>query len=262
MAGIVLLLVLSLFAASNSCHAGDYRIGAGDVLRIKVYDNPDLDTVTRVSGDGNIHLPLLGNVKLLDLTVLAATRKLEKLLADGYLVNPQVSIYVEEFKSKKAMVLGMVNHPGLYELSGPITLLELISKAGGLSRDAGKIATVKRSGTGDKGQDVVVIDLSSLLEKGDLSRNIQIRDNDTVIIAKAGMCYVTGEVKRPDAYKVENGATVLKMITMAGGFTGKAAENRVQLIRVIQGQKKEYNKVDLDTRVQADDVIVVPESFF
>lgn len=259
---IVIFCFVGVFPLSGFSGADEYRIGEGDVLRIKVYDNQDLDSVARVSGSGNIQLPLLGNVNVSNLTVLEVGKKLESLLANGYLINPQVSVFIDEFRSKKAVILGMVNKPGLYELSGPITLLELISKAGGLSKEAGGTATIKGRDATDKEKKINLIDLASLLEGGDLSSNVLIQNNDTVIISKAGMCYVTGEVNKPDAYKVESGATVLKMITMAGGFTGKAAKSSVKLIRMVDGTKNEYNNINLDTKVEADDVILVPESFF
>ena len=117
----------------GSALAEDYIIGPGDVLRVTVYDNNDLETVTRVSDTGAIILPLLGQVKVNELSISQASNKIANLYSDGYIVNPQVSIFVQEFRSKKVIVLGQVNRPGLIELSGPTTFLELLSKAGGLA---------------------------------------------------------------------------------------------------------------------------------
>lgn len=254
------MLVSSLLVFNSDSEAADYILGPGDVIRISVYDNADLQTIARISDDGYVIMPLLGHVRIQGLTVSEASNHIAERLADGYIINPQVNIFVQEFRSKKAIVLGRVNRPGLIEMSGPTSFLELISKAGGLADDYGETATIKRQ---DKGQDdVVMVDLKSLIEGGDLSQNIPIRDGDTVYISKAGMCYVTGEVNSPNAYRCSDNITVLKLITLAGGFTGKAARSRVRIVRIVKGSKTVFEDVDMDTHVQPDDVIIVPESFF
>ena len=152
----------------GSAVAAEYRIGPGDVLNITVYDNDDLETMVRVGADGKIIFPLLGQVEVKDLSISQVSDKITQLLADGYLVNPQVNVFVKEFRSKKVVVLGRVRSPGLVELSGPISFLELVSKAGGLEKDAGDTATIKRK---KEDQDtVIVVDLLSLLEGGDLTQ--------------------------------------------------------------------------------------------
>lgn len=239
--------------------ATEYKAGVGDVLRITIYDNEDLDTVARVSGDGMVSISLIGRVKVAGLTSNQIADKIEKKLSAGYIINPQVTVFVEEYRSKKVSILGMIRNPGLYELSGPTTLLELISTAGGLTDEAGNKATIQKGG---KQTNVKTIDLEALLEKGDLNQNVQVNDKDSIFIGRAGTCYVTGEVNQPDSYVIEKDATVLKMITKAGGFTGIASKSKVKLIRVINGEKKFVKNVTMDTKVVADDVIVVPESFF
>ena len=240
--------------------AADYFLGPGDVVKITVYDNDDLETISRISDDGNIIMPLLGQVKVIDLSVSHASEHIATLLADGYIINPQVNIFVQEFRSKKAVVLGQINRPGIIEMSGSITLLELISKAGGLSGDFGETATIKRKNI--NANDVITVNLNSLIEGGDLNQNIPIRDGDTIYVSKAGMCYVNGEVKSPNAYKCGDNITILKLITLAGGFTGKASKSSVRIVRIVNGEKTIYKDVEMDTVVQPDDVIIVPESFF
>ena len=115
-------------------------------LNITVYDNADLETMVRVGADGTIIFPLLGQVEVSKLSISQVSDKITRLLADGYLVNPQVNVFVKEFRSKKVVVLGRVRVPGLIELSGPISFLELVSKAGGLEKDAGDTATIKEKG--------------------------------------------------------------------------------------------------------------------
>jgi len=248
---------LSLF---HLVEASEYRVGSGDIIRISVYDHQDLETKVMVSGDGKIVMPLVGQVVVSNLTIPEVSEKITELLADGYIINPQVNIFVEEFRSKKVVILGQVNKPGLIELSGAISFLELISKAGGLAKDAGDTATIKRSGADES--DVIVVDLVSLIEKGDISQNVPILDGDTVNIAKAGMCFVTGEVKKPGTYQCSENTTILKIIALSGGFTGKASKSSVRIVRVVGSDKKIIKDVSLDTILQEDDVIVVPESFF
>lgn len=255
----LLLILLSLPAISPAL-AADYILGPGDVLKITVYDNDDLETFTRISDEGSIIMPLLGQIKVDGLTVSEASEHIAALLADGYIINPQVNIFVQEFRSKKAIVLGQVNTPGIIEMSGPITLLEIISKAGGLAQDYGETATIKRKNSSAK--DVAMVNLNSLIEGGDVTQNIAIQDGDTIYVSKAGMCYVNGEVANPNAYKCGDKITVLKLITLAGGFTGRAARSSVRILRIVNGEKTLYKDVDLDTLVQPDDVIIVPESFF
>lgn len=256
----VVFLIL-VFAGNCFAAVEEYRVGPGDVLSINVYDNDDLTTKVMVNSDGTIIMPLLGPVEVAGLSIPDVTGKITALLADGYLVNPQVNVFVEEYRSKKVVVLGQVRNPGLIELSGAITFLELISKAGGLTNEAGDTATIKRS-SNDGSDDIVVVDLDALIEKGDISQNVQILDGDTVNVAKGGMCFVTGEVGKPGTYPCDSATTVLKIIALAEGFTGKASKSGVRIVRVVDNEKRVYKDVDLDTSLQQDDVIVVPESFF
>ena len=257
---LVLLGLTFLMITLSSAKATDYVLGPGDVLKITVYDNDDLLTKARVGDDGNIIMPLLGQVRVDGLTVSQAADHLTALLADGYIVNPQVNLFVEEFRSKKAVVLGQIHRPGIIEMSGSITFLELISQAGGLAGDYGETATIKRKSS--SASDLITINLKSLIEGGDVTQNVIIQDGDTIYVSKAGMCYVNGEVQRPDAYKCGDNITVLKLITLAGGFTGKASRSSVRILRIVDGEKRLYKDVEMDTIVMPDDVIIVPESFF
>lgn len=265
---VLLVSVFFLLLAPLSAETieSDYLVGDGDVLKITVYDNPDLETISRIDTDGSIQFPLIGQVDLSGLTVAKVAERLEELLVDGYLVHPQVSVFIQEYRSKKVVIMGQIKTPGVYELSGSTSLLELISMAGGLRENAGDKLTINRKlsgeGAGGKKQKVLRLDLQRLLEDGDASQNVQILDKDSIFIAKSGMYYVTGEVKKPDAYKVEEGATVLKVISMAGGFTKIASKGRVRIIRTTDGEENILEKVSLQEPVLPDDVIIVPESFF
>jgi polysaccharide export outer membrane protein len=261
-------LILSVLLASLVCLwradtllAKDYRVGPGDVLSVSVYDNDDLATKVRVSSAGTIVMPLLGQLEVKDLTINEITEKITRMLSDGYLVNPQVNVFVEEFRSKKVVVLGSVKTPGSVELNGPSNFLEQSSKSGGLDKDAGPTASLQRQGTGEA-KEVIVIDLRALIDRGDLTQNLQINDGDSVFISKSGMCYITGEVKEPGTYPCGEGATVLKLVALAKGFTGKASKSSINIVRLVDNKKTVLDDVDLSATLTNNDVVVVPESFF
>jgi polysaccharide export outer membrane protein len=251
-------LVAVIFAAP--LYSQDYVVGERDVLRVTVYDHPDLTTVGRVSGEGTFFFPFLGDVKVKGLTIPQIAVKISSQLADGYIVNPQVSVFIEEYRSRKVLLIGEVTRPGPYELTGPTTLLELLSRAGLLSGNAGDEAIIKRKLS--EGEQTVKIDLGRLIEKGDTTVDLVLQDGDTIYIPKAGVFYVHGEVKNPNVYKYKEGLTVIKAITMAGGFTDIASPKRIRIKRKENGKEVTLEKVGFDELVKADDVIVVPESLF
>ena len=253
-----------VFFVCTGSFAQDYVVGEADVLKIMVYDHDDLTTTVRVGGDGMITFPLLDRVTVAGLSISAISKEIAARLVDGYIVNPQVNVFIEEFRSQKAVILGQVGKPGLYELQGQYMFLELISKAGGVTKDAGDKAAIKRKvgSESENGENVITIDLNALVEKGDMSQNIRILDGDSIYVAKAGLYYVTGEVKKPDEYKFKEDTTIIKAIIIAGGFTDKAAKKSVNIIRKIDGEKKVIKKAKMDKLILVDDVIVVPESFF
>lgn len=253
------LLVWAALAQATETH---YRIGEGDVLRITVYDNPDLTTQTRVSSNGTIDFPLIGKVQISGQTVAQVTDAIAGRLGDGYLVEPQVAIFVEEFRSQKAVIMGQVKNPGLYELSGPTTLLQLISKAGGVTADAGETVTIRRSAANRQAEPTVTIELKEVLDRGDSPLDVPIADGDSIFVPQAGVFYVTGQVRKPDSYKLERGISVITAITKAGGFTELASKGKVRIIRKTDGGEQVLKNVPMHEPVQVNDVIVVPESFF
>lgn len=251
-------LIVLLASLLTSAAALEYQIGAGDVVRINVYDHPDLATTVRVDNEGSVLFPLAGKTIIGGLSTSQASDVIAKKLDGVYIVNPQVAVFVEEFKSKKVVVLGEVIRPGLYELTGETQVLELISQAGGLSKNAGQTATLRRAEDSGQAQESS-INIKELLENGS---DLQLMDGDTLTVEKAGVVYVTGEVRRPAAYALDSDTTVIKAITMAGGFTELAAQSKVKIIRKRNGQEHVLEKVSLHEKLISNDVMVVPESFF
>lgn len=260
---MVAVVLIGLGGVVPQAAGQDYMVGASDVLAVTVYDNDDLNTVARVSSEGTIIMPLIGRVPVSGMKVSEMVRQITAMYADGYLVEPQVTVFVQEYRSSKATVLGEVNQPGLHELQGHISFLEVISKAGGFTHQAGNMATVKRQKNGH-GEDsaVITIDLKKLVEQGDLSLDIPISNGDRIYVKKAPVFYISGEVQKPDAYKLERGTTIIKAITLAGGFTDKAAPTKVKIVRKVNDREEVSKKVKMDALVLPEDVIVVPESFF
>ncbi len=265
---LILLFSLALVCIFAQPSSGqEYSIGAGDLLKITVYDNPDLTTEARVSNDGKITFPLIGEVQVSGSTASELEKRICQLLSDGFIVKPQVAVFIEEYKSKKVTVLGEVAKPGLVILRGKSTLLDVISDAGGITLNAGDSLTIQRKinsfALPNTGNDdvVVVVDLKKLFEEGDVRANVPVYDGDSIYVPKASFVYVNGEVKNPGAYKITLGLTVLKSITLAGGFTPKASERRTKIIRK-SGKEENTFTARMDDLVKADDIIFVPESWF
>jgi polysaccharide biosynthesis/export protein len=260
--------IMLVLAVNFSCWAApvdnvDYLVGEGDVLKVMVYDNPDLETTTRISGNGIIIFPLIGEIRIDGHNVAEVGQIISRKLAKGFINDPQVSVFVEEFRSQKTVIMGEVKVPGLYELSGPTSLMEVISTAGGLTVNAGDLVTIKRKNPSKPDSDKIIsVNLKNLLEKKENEANLIIIDGDSVFVPRAGVFYVTGQVQKPAAYKLEQGTSVIKAITMAGGFTDLAAQRKVQIIRKVENEEVVLKKVPLHTPILAEDVIVVPESFF
>lgn len=258
------LLVVTLIFLAASASAEEYLIGEGDLLKITVYDNPDLTTDARVGGDGKITLPLIGEIPVNGMTTADTQKKIAAMFANGYIIKPQVTVFISEFKSKKVTTLGEFTRPGLIELRGNSTLMEVISNAGGITTNAAETLLIKRKipkSDGAAEELTITVDLIKLLEKGDVSTNIMVRDGDSIYVPRAAFVYVSGEVKTPGVYKITKGLTVLRCITLAGGFTQRASEGSISIVRKSEEGERSIS-VSMESQVLPDDIIVVPTSFF
>ncbi|NWF52778.1 MAG: SLBB domain-containing protein [Nitrospirae bacterium] len=242
----------------------DYLVGSQDVLRISVYEHPDLTTTVRVSEDGKITFPLVGELEIKNLTVQQIEKKIAKRLSDGIIPNPQVTVFVEQFKGARVTVIGEVAKPGQYEITGPTTVIEAISMAFGMTENAGHtIMLFKRVSEkeNDPEYQKVAIDVDRLFKEGDLSLNFQLQNGDIIYVPKIDFFYIYGEVNRPGIYRLEKGLTVKRAISVAGGFTPKAAKGRIEITRRQDG-KDIVKKADINELVRPDDTIMVKESIF
>jgi len=274
--GLTILLILlgSIVLFSQERYASEYKIGPKDLLEISVFGLDELNKTVRVSEYGKISLPLLGEVDVDGLTKTELERKLSRLLEEKYLQNPQVTIFIREFQSKRVSVLGAVENPGSYELLGRQTLLQVISRAGGLSQEAGDDIIVIREHQ-DGTSNSLKISIDDLFLKGDARFNIPLEPNDIINIPvdKTVVVYVFGQVRNPGALQVKqsNIPTLLQAIAHAGGFSERASKGSV-LIRRIDEEGKEHkiivNVKDVikgkkrDIQLKENDVVFVPETIF
>ena len=258
---LILLVGLIILNPAASEGGRENIITFNDILEISVYDHPDLTTTARVDGKGMVILPLLKEVSVQGMTVSEASEHIANLLDGDWIIDPQVSVFVTNFREQKASILGQVVRPGIYELTGSTTLLELISQAGGLTVEAGERATINRDTDNGDGTELKIA-LRRLIDQGDVSLNLPILDGDKVFIDRAGKFYVTGEVMRPDGYVHQDNLTVMKAIAEAGGFKDTAAKGKVKIVRKKEGKEEVISSVGMDDLVQPDDVVVVPKSFF
>lgn len=249
----------------------EYRVGAGDVLEVKVFGEEELSRTVRVSGDGLIALPLAGRIKVENLTALEIAEQITRLLAKDYLVNPQVSVNIQQYVSQQVQVMGSVKAPGNYNLTGRATLTTLLARAGGITDQGGKmLMVVRESSKAGEFLPPTRIDVYSLLNKGDRSLDMEVRGGDILFVPKANEVYVIGEITNPGSIVYQEGMTLLQAISKAGAFKPSAATNRVQIIRRVNG-REEVIKVDTrriqsgqekDPILQPEDLITVPVSYF
>jgi polysaccharide export outer membrane protein len=270
---VLFALVLSCWPASPAT-GQEYTIGPRDVLGITVWGQADLSRDYGVDPDGFIPFPLIGRVKAAGLTPKELAAQLTEVLGKDYLVNPQVIVAVKEYLSQKVQVLGAAEKPGVYYLTGPTTLLEILSRAGGFASTAGKqVLLVRNHGAADGASAALRLSLEKI-QGGDPSENTRVQSQDIVIVSKAQAYsyFIFGEVKKPGAYTLDKDTNILEGITIAGGFTDKASPGRTRVIRTgPNGQK--VIEVDINdilrrgreaksVMLQESDVVVVPESFF
>lgn len=268
---LVSTLVLLLTAPFARAQQTDYVIGPQDVLTITVYDQADLTGKYNVESDGSFTFPLIGRVKAGGLTLRALEGELKQQLANGFLKNPQVSVAVEQYRSQRVFIMGEVRSPGTYQLTGDMTLIEALARAGSTTTDAADELMVVRPPQGsaatgpaspDRGDaNVIRINLHDL-QTGKLSQNVALRDGDTLIVPRAESVYVFGQVKTPGAYGIRHGTTVLQALSLAGGVTDRGTTGRVFVVRTDETGKKTETKVKLNDEVKPGDTLVVKERFF
>lgn len=254
-------LLLAIVSGQVSAQSMREVIGPGDTVRITAYRNPDLTTEARLSDEGKLNVPLVGEISLRGLTPDQAAKRIADRLKSGkYVLDPQITVTVVQARSRLVSILGFVNSPGRYELDGiSAKISDVIAMAGGLDPNASDKIVLHPSGAGKS--EPVIVDLSSIIQ-GDSSRNIEVRGGDSIFVPRASVVYVYGEVQKGGAYRIEPDMTVMQAISLAGGITPRGSESRVQIRRKGSDGKWKQFSVKLTDAVSPDDVIYVREGLF
>ncbi len=251
-----------------------YQLGPGDVLDIAVYDEADLTRLTTIQYGGEISFPLIGEVQLASLTLKEAQNLLERLLREDFLVDPQVTVRVKEYRSQWVTLVGEVARQDKYYLKGPTSLLDLLTEAGGFTAQAsGEVVVSRMSGTFDDDETIRRIwlsrDMSMLEQKTALA--LTLVANDLVTVSAQASFYISGEVKNPGSYPLTAGLTVLNAVSLGGGLSKFGSTGKVEILRKNGSGKPERIKVNLkdiekgkkpDIPLLAGDIVKVGKRIF
>ncbi len=245
----------------------ELTIGLGDLLKVGVLGATDYDQEVRVSASGNIPLALVGEVHVAGLTIEQAEQTIRKSLIDkGFFSDPQVSVFEKEFATQGVSVLGEVQKPGVYPITGPRRLFDVVSMAGGTTPKAGQVVTIASR---NKTVPLRTVDFSPDPQKN-IQANVDISPGDTVVVSKAGIVYVVGDVKHAMGVLMDNSGhiTILQALAMAEGANSSANLHQTKIVRKTENGQTEI-PVDLkkimqakepDMKLQAEDVVFVPTS--
>jgi polysaccharide export outer membrane protein len=240
----------------------DYLLGAGDAIRIQVFQNPDLTVEARVSEAGVISFPLLGALRIGGMSPTNVEKLIAQRLRDGkYLQNPQVTVNVTTFRSQQVSVLGNVTRPGRYPLETTgMRLSEVLSLAGGIAPTGADDVVLVTTRNGKPLR--LEIDLVDMFASGDLTKDPQMQAGDVVYVNRAPQYYIYGQVTRPGMYGVDRGLTLAQAIAKGGGLTLRGTDRGVRVHRRYGSKQIQILEPKLDDPIRPDDLIFVRESVF
>ncbi|HLV01648.1 MAG TPA: polysaccharide biosynthesis/export family protein [Acidobacteriota bacterium] len=264
----------SLFSGS-----GEYRLGPGDLIEISVFGVDRFNHTLRVNSSGLVKVPLAGVIEVGGLTPAEVEVRVADILREDLIKDPQVSVFVREYRSQPVYIIGAVNKPGQYQITQQIHLIDVISMAGGLADSASHEATLQRKVPVEPGSntppETVRIDLEKLLVEGDLSLNVPVQGGDVINIPErvVDVFYVVGEVGRPGAFQLpeEQDLLISQALAQAGGPVKTAKADKGILVRYDEEGRRQELAVDFkdilegkkpDFRVMPNDVIFIPGSTF
>ncbi len=266
---------MRLLATSASVtQPGEYALGAGDLIKVDVFDIPELSRQIRIDPGGYISMPLIQQrILAAGLTSYELETKIAGMLkARGLVSHPQVSVFVLQRTSQPITVIGAVEHPLVYQAVRPTTLLEVLSAAGGLTNTAGNYVTISRPGKNDQTK-VERVDLRDLIDRGDPKANVPVAGGDVITVPKAGIVYVVGAVNRPGGFVIQNDAdemTALKALALAGGAKQSSKTQDAVIIRksgktgrseeLAVNVKKILSRKAQDIPLLPNDILFIPDS--
>jgi polysaccharide export outer membrane protein len=261
----------------------DYKIGPEDLIELSVFEEEKLNKTVRVSSQGNISLPLLGVLRVKGLTANELEKEVRDLLAEKYFQDPHVSIFIKEYRNQRISVIGAVEKPGAFDVTGKKTILDVLGLAGGLKEDAGQLLFLIRPPQPEdevsKGKEesetmkpsTFVIDLEELLIKGDLTLNLSLTHGDVINVPVSGKIFVGGEVNKPGGFPLKGKrVTVSQAIAMAEGLKPEARGGETKIFHyAAKGGEREVFSVDVyaiqkgkseDPYLKENDIVIVPKS--
>jgi len=240
------------------------QLGAGDQVKMEVFGRPEMDTVTYVSDDGTVRVPLAGAVRIGGLSPAEAAERVEAALRKGqFLVDPHVTFTVIQSRSQRVSVLGEVKSPGRYPIESNSTVLDLIAQAGGpTDKGADTIYILRPDGGGTLQRLSVGLKSVTDPQQGMPAILQTLRSGDSIFVPAAQQFYITGAVRAPATYRLDSDMTLLQAIARAGGVTERGSASRVQIRR--KGSTGDYAVVagKPNDKIQPDDVITVKERIF
>lgn len=263
--------------------AAAYTIGPADLVDVTVYGVPELSIQTRVEADGKIQLPIIGAIVAAGKTQMALEREVAAILADGFLVNPQVTVQIKEYRAHGILILGQVLNPGLYHLDEPTSIIEAIAMAGGLTPGAADEVILQRDakhsagreGDGSK-RELIKVDITGVLQKGETDRNLAVAGGDVIQVPERQrqVFYVVGAVNAPGSYELprynrDKPFLLSQALSQAGGPSKVAKMKKGRILRFHAGGPRQDLEIDFkevfhgkaeDIAIRPDDVLFIPSS--
>jgi polysaccharide export outer membrane protein len=261
--GLAPLAATAQPAAESKAEQDQYRIGAGDTVRITVYQSPDLSLETRLTEAGVISYPLIGAIRLGGLTINEAEAALANALKKGdFVKNPQITVMVTQVRANQVNVLGQVGRPGRIPLDvAGMRLTDVIALAGGVATAAGSdtvVVTGMRNGQPFRRE----VDLPRVFAPNGRNEDIVIQPGDAIWVDRYPVVYLYGEVQRPGQLRLERGMTVMQALASAGGLTQRGTQRGLRVSRRGANGQVQSLELSLDDALQTGDVVFVRESLF
>jgi polysaccharide export outer membrane protein len=217
-----------------------YKLGPGDILELTVFQVEELNTKIRVNGRSEIILPLLGKIDVKGKSITEVEDDVAFRLEKDFLQDPQVSLFVEEYRSQQITVMGAVQQPDVYSVRQTRSIFEMLSLAGGLAPEASDRIRVKttqiNAETGESEPQNLILSVKRLLAGSEAASYIRLSGGDSILVPEAGVVFVEGAVNKPGSFSMEGKTSVLKAIALAGGVPWTGSEGNVQVIRDIAGK--------------------------
>lgn len=257
---LLFVLVLPLVQAQPA--KTETVLGPGDIVRVIVFQSPELSVEARVSESGQINFPLIGAVTIGGLSTSAAERRIETMLRDGgFVIKPQVSIQTVRIISSQISILGQVGKPGRYPIETVDSKVsEMIAAAGGVAPGGADVVTLV--GTRNGAQVKLDIDLPAILQAGRSELDVPVQNGDIIYVDRAPTLYIYGEVQRPGQLRLERGMTLMQALAAAGGLTPRGTERGIRVNRRDAAGQVRVLELKLADHVERDDVVYVRESIF